>query len=296
MHSNLLSQYVRSVINGDNQTIRPWERRWTNRRYYNPRAVWISKRGHAIKIISKPIDIRIADNEFDTAYHMALYHYRTNYWVTQSELDRIDYDYRYIEGIEMYNTRMMQQRSINYSMIDTYYNIDQIPQLACNVDTMFANRTGYPTDPIKPIDDVIDRVAEINQLMILYGTNCPHYNGANPHIVVPAIDQYKSAYQYYSTIFHEIGHHYDGMIGSRCSDLNAKCRYAYDEVVAECFANIVCNKLSIANDQINNDSVSYINAYVKDCKTRRYDYRKLVITRGYRRAQRLAKIMLDVCG
>jgi len=87
-------------------------------------------------------------------------------------------------------------------------------------------------------------------------------------VVVPMLEQYKTASEYYSTTFHEFIH--STMKESRCNR-QPECGFAFfgshaysrEELVAEMGAAMLCSNFGIDDSKTFNNSVAYLQSWIK---------------------------------
>lgn len=118
-----------------------------------------------------------------------------------------------------------------------------------------------------------------------------YYSPSLDEVVVPMIEQYNSAEEYYSTLFHEMTH----STGAK-KRLDRKLEegifgndpYAKEELVAEIGSAFVSNKCGLDSDKAFKNSVAYIQAW---CKRFKEDKKLIVSAAG--RAQRATEYILN---
>lgn len=117
----------------------------------------------------------------------------------------------------------------------------------------------------------------------LYGMG-QAYNQGN-RVVLPDRRQYKNVYEYYSTVFHELGHSTRGKL------YREQLEYAQEELVAEITASLLCASLGLENEEALRNNLAYLqhwHAHVKAARPK-----ELYFAVEYAKAA--ADLILDSC-
>lgn len=120
-----------------------------------------------------------------------------------------------------------------------------------------------------------------------------YYSPSRDEVVVPMLSQYEIPEEYYSTAFHEFTH--STMHEKRCNrkDENKSAHfgnkdYSREELVAEIGSAMLCNRVGIECDKAFNNSVAYIQSWMKVLKN---DPKMIVWAAA--RAEKAAKYILN---
>lgn len=100
-------------------------------------------------------------------------------------------------------------------------------------------------------------------------SNSAFYSLTNDSVTVPMISQYAEGNEgeYYSTVFHELGHstgkksRLNRTFGFSKSDP----KYAYEELVAEITAAILCNKAGVDTASTVKNTAAYLQGWMRAC-------------------------------
>lgn len=129
-------------------------------------------------------------------------------------------------------------------------------------------RKAIKHDPIKEGDELINSYSEREQIPVYDDepSNEAYYNPREDYIRVPMLNQFKTAEQYYSTVFHEMVH--SAGHSSRLDRLAPNFKfgdhnYSQEELVAELGSSYLCAKLGIETDNTVKNSASYIRSWLK---------------------------------
>ena len=166
---------------------------------------------------------------------------------------------------------------------------------------------GIPTkiEPVEPKED-LEPIHAAEQVIAEYLGREKHlgfhndresasayYSPSRDEVVVPMLSQYEIPEEYYSTTFHELTH--STMHPDRC---NRKAEnklaafgnadYSREELVAEMGSAMLCNRIGIECEKAFNNSVAYIQAWLKALKN---DNR--MISWAATRAEKAAKYILN---
>ena len=127
-------------------------------------------------------------------------------------------------------------------------------------------------------DKVIELFAQKTNLEIqtTRGANHAYYN-PNAHVIVlPDISQFKSLYDYYHTVFHELTHSY---LHNR---KELPTEYARGELEAEIGASALCNLLEIPFDGTLDNDVAYLQSWLKHIRGNKESLLLTASTRAFK--------------
>lgn len=152
---------------------------------------------------------------------------------------------------------------------DRVFNIEQIKDLKPEIMKRFV------VDKVKiakPIDaELIIKGYDDKPEIKIVGTSA-YYSPSADEICIPPDKNYISTGHKYSTLFHELahstGHHTrldrkgvrDGMFGDKV--------YSFEELVAEISAVMLLSECGLVNDELKENSVEYVNGWVKQLEKR----------------------------
>jgi antirestriction protein ArdC len=118
--------------------------------------------------------------------------------------------------------------------------------------------------PIEQCELIIDNMP--NKPDITHTENYAYYNPTLDYINIPKQEMFTHSEEYYSTLFHELGH--STMQHSRCNRTIAikdKDQYGKEELTAEITATFLCNRAGIEQKTLDN-SASYIQGWLAKLK------------------------------
>lgn len=141
--------------------------------------------------------------------------------------------------------------------ISRYYTV--FPVNKCNLpDFKRANRVIQFT-PIEAADRLVNGFAAL--CPIVHGGTAAYYVPSQHRIQMPAKESFKSVEQYYSTLFHEIGHSLKER-GTHSTGFGSE-PYAKEELVAELFSSIAMNDCGLLATAVFENSSAYLNNWCK---------------------------------
>lgn len=130
-------------------------------------------------------------------------------------------------------------------------------------------------DGLKPIE-IADKLAneyverEDTLKMEIKVSNSAYYSPATDTVVVPQLDQYDAAEEFYSTMFHELVH--STGVSKRCDRGLGKIagkrsdEYSREELVAEMGSAMILNQLGIDSEKAFKNSVAYLQGWLRELK------------------------------
>ncbi|MCD4744067.1 MAG: ssDNA-binding domain-containing protein [Desulfobacteraceae bacterium] len=135
-----------------------------------------------------------------------------------------------------------------------YYRVFNLEQTE-GIETTEETKTVFNNDPIENCEKIVFEYSDKPE--IIHGQN-PHYNLTTDKIGLPYLKSFQGSEEYYSTLFHEMGHS-----TRHPSRLNReKTSRAKEELVAEMTASFLCGVAGIDSKVIDNQA-SYIDGWRK---------------------------------
>ena len=102
-------------------------------------------------------------------------------------------------------------------------------------------------------DQLIQDYGKMHGLTLLELYGCGRAYCQGKHIVLPDRKQFESSYEYYGTIFHELGH-----VTKQMQPRNGTFNYAQEELVAEITASLLCAMFHLTDDRTERNSLAYL--------------------------------------
>lgn len=164
----------------------------------------------------------------------------------------------------------VKEKKIRYPLL-RYYNVWHINQTE-GIESKIKPDEKLPCpDPINAADNAIAMYL-MRETSLKFQNNKPSdrafYSPSEDKVVVPMLEQYKVASEYYSTTFHEFIH--STMKESRCNrkpdggfSFFGSHEYSKEELVAEIGAAMLCSNFDIDEVKTFNNSVAYLQAWIK---------------------------------
>ncbi len=176
-----------------------------------------------------------------------------------------------------------------------YYNVWHINQTEGIESKIKPDEVIPCPDPINAADNAITTYL-MRETSLKFQNNKPsdraYYSPSEDKVVVPMLEQYKVASEYYSTTFHEFIH--STMAESRCNRKPDKGYaffgdddYSREELVAEIGSAMLCANFNINEEKTFKNSVAYLQGWVKKF---REDNKMIVWAAG--RAEKAARYFL----
>lgn len=147
-------------------------------------------------------------------------------------------------------------------------------------------------DPIAHADELLHEYMTREQIEYRQErTTHGRYSPSKDRIVMPLLEQFTDAVEYYSTAYHEAVHstgHEKRLARFKVSDLLITAEYSQEELVAEIGAAVILNKIGIeTNSSIKNNS-AYVLNWMQALKN---DPKMLVLAAG--RAERAVRLITN---
>lgn len=148
-----------------------------------------------------------------------------------------------------------------------YYTVFHVSQ--CDGLNVPAEPVKAPVDPIASCDAVV--ASYKNPPTVAHGGGRAFYSTAADHVQMPERGSFESAAEYYSTLFHELGHSTGAAKRLDRKGITKSVGfgdhlYSFEELVAECAAAFLCAEAGISTATIEN-SAAYIAGWVAKLKS-----------------------------
>lgn len=146
------------------------------------------------------------------------------------------------------------------------WNIAQVDGISL---PKWAQKPKKAVTPIDACEAIVTGYA--NAPKISHGGHRAYYNPPLDSIKVPQRDNFKSSEEYYSTLFHELGHstgHKDRLNRKGVTDAirYGSHEYSQEELVAELTATYLCAEAGIANESLIENQAAYLAGWWKALK------------------------------
>lgn len=153
-----------------------------------------------------------------------------------------------------------------------YYNVFHIDDCEGIPTKIKKEREQSDLKPIELADKVANEYVDREDTLELEVklSNRAYYSPATDTVVVPQLDQYEVAEEFYSTLFHELVH--STGVSKRCdrglNKVSSKHsdEYSREELVAEMGSAMILNQLGIDNEKAFKNSVAYVQSWLRELK------------------------------
>lgn len=153
-----------------------------------------------------------------------------------------------------------------------YYNVFHIDDCEGIPTKIKKEREQSDLKPIELADKVANEYVDREDTLKLEVklSNRAYYSPATDTVVVPQLDQYEVAEEFYSTLFHELVH--STGVSKRCdrglNKVSSKHsdEYSREELVAEMGSAMILNQLGIDNEKAFKNSVAYVQSWLRELK------------------------------
>lgn len=173
-----------------------------------------------------------------------------------------------------------------------YYNVFHLKDVD-GIESKLGEPIQCPHEPIETAECIVNDYVEREQLLFeSKASNEASYSPSLDYVVVPLLEQFESAEEYYSTTFHELVHSTGHK--SRCDRFMtsiAKSKsetYSKEELVAEIGSAMLCNIAELDISKCFNNSVAYISGWLRKLK----DDNRLIVYAAAR-AEKAVKYILN---
>ena len=173
---------------------------------------------------------------------------------------------RIAEEVETENGQEIQSKVVPLIRFYRAFNIDDIEGLP----QMFEKDTVKPvlSEEMEKANAIIKDYCERSNLVFeekTGGNKCCYYPKAHK-VTVPKISQFKSEYEYYSSVFHELAHSTGKALGRDMSGDFGSESYSQEELIAELTSAMIMGRLGIEVPDSFENSVAYIDGWLSKIK------------------------------
>ena len=154
----------------------------------------------------------------------------------------------------------------------------------------------FDTEPIEQAETVLQDYIEREQigLELVDGGNQAYYSPSADRIVLPALNQFRRAEEFYSTAFHEASHSTlkKGRCNREAENMGAHFgndKYSKEELVAEISSAFILHTLGIETAETFSNSTAYIQNWLQVLK----NDKKFIVSASIR-AEKSAKYIMNL--
>lgn len=190
---------------------------------------------------------------------------------------------------DLANVAHKNQGGSQLSFILKYYNVFNLEQ--CDgISVVTSNGPARQFTPIENADRIVSEMMHPPE--ITYGGNKASYSPINDKISMPVGDRFEKNEEFYSVLFHELGHstgHHSRLARKEVVERNefGSQDYSAEELCAELSASMLCAVAGISNETIEL-SASYIESWLSAFRTN-----KKMLVFAAAKAQKAADYILN---
>lgn len=192
-----------------------------------------------------------------------------------------------------------EEERIRYGWYLKYYNVWNIDQCE-GIEPKWKNRADESEtsglEPEAAAESIVEKymTQPSHPNLVVKNSNSAFYQPSSDTVVVPRMSQFKDVAEYYSTLFHELGHstgHKDRLNrkGVTNIDFFGSHQYSLEELVAEMTAAILVTEAGLDAEKAFMNSVAYIQSWYNTLKN---DPKMFVTAAGA--AEKAAKWILNI--
>ncbi len=154
-----------------------------------------------------------------------------------------------------------------------YYNVWNIGQCE-GISARWTKAADASAEPkVKPAEAIVDGylAQPSHPKLTLMAGDRAFYRPSADEVVVPLLSQYDSADEYYSTLFHELGHstgHKDRLNRKGIADITffGDHEYSKEELVAEITAAMLVAQAGLSAERAFKNSIAYLQSWLRALK------------------------------
>jgi len=195
--------------------------------------------------------------------------------------------YKQLESVDEDTGKVKKYPMLRYS---TVFHISQVDGIESKLEAVQDN----DIEPIQAAENTFnDYVARSGvKVQFVKGSNSAHYSPTSDQITMPMIEQFTTAEEYYSVLFHESAHSTGH--SSRLNRLTESAAfgsnsYSKEELTAEIAACMTLSKIGIEVQEVFENSVAYIKGWSKKLKED-----KKFIVQASSQAQKATNLILNI--
>lgn len=146
-----------------------------------------------------------------------------------------------------------------------YYNVFNIKYVE-GVESKIKEIT-YNHNPIEKAEEIINAYASAENIKInqIKGDKAC-YSVVSDSITIPLMSAFPSIYEYYSTLFHEIGHSTMKKLGRNTKGFFGDEEYSKEELTAEMFSSMMLAHCGINTESTEKNNIAYMRSWLKALK------------------------------
>lgn len=192
-----------------------------------------------------------------------------------------------------------EDENVRYGWYLKYYNVWNIDQCE-GIESRWKKVAGATEETRLKPEAAAEKIVEeylaqpSHPELVIKVSNKACYQPALDRVIAPQLSQYENVAEYYSTLFHELGHstgHKDRLNrkGVANFDYFGSHQYSQEELVAEMTAAMLVAKAGLDAEKAFTNSVAYVQSWFKSLKN---DPKLFVTAAGH--AEKAAKWILGI--
>ncbi len=192
-----------------------------------------------------------------------------------------------------------EDENVRYGWYLKYYNVWNIDQCE-SIESRWKKVAGVTEEPRLKPEAAAEKIVEeylaqpSHPELVIKVSNKACYQPALDRVIAPQLSQYENVAEYYSTLFHELGHstgHKDRLNRKGVADFDffGSHQYSQEELVAEMTAAMLVAKAGLDAEKAFTNSVAYVQSWFKALKN---DPKLFVTAAG--NAEKAAKWILGI--
>ena len=169
----------------------------------------------------------------------------------------------YFNFMEKEDDETGKVKNIPFLRFYKVYNINDVEGLKSNHN--YEEITHTKTEDMEKADKIIEDFCKRDNLKIevVKGGNKACYIPSLHAIRIPDKGQFKSIYEYYSTVLHELGHATSKTLKRELGSSFGSEKYAFEELVAEISSQILLAEMRIIDDNASTNSIAYLQGWLE---------------------------------
>lgn len=254
--SKLYQQIADKIVIAMENGVRPWEECYS-----------VTRSGFAKRVTGD--DYR-GINRLLLTFAMIEKDYQCPVWMTFNQAKKLGGGVRkgekaslslFFKPLETTDEETGEDKTIPIARTNMVFNVEQIDGLPEDfMDKHNATPKHYDNNPLERAEAFI----KATKANVIHKDGTPSYKPSTDEIFMPAINQFKTAEQYYATYLHELAHwtaHRDRLNRPILSEFS-RVNYSKEELCAELTAAFLCPSIGV-KPLIDEEHAPYLAGYIK---------------------------------
>ncbi len=158
--------------------------------------------------------------------------------------------------------KVVEKHNIPYLRYYNVYNIKYVEGIESRI-----KEVSYEHQPIEKAEQIVKRYLDAEKIKLRHiKGDKASYSPSSDTITLPLMEQFERLEEYYSTLFHEIGHSTMSRVGRSTKGYFGDEEYSKEELVAEIVSSMLLAHCGINTPTSDKNNIAYMRSWLRALK------------------------------